>query len=93
MTKRRDLFDPTDPGHFQSEQRLTEVAAILAGGVIRMREQRAVTVPKVRPCGNRIRSTGSPNRRPAACTPKILPESGETRLEVSRPSRPDGRCG
>lgn len=40
MTKRRDLFDPTDPDRFQPEQRVTEVAAILAAGVIRMRSRR-----------------------------------------------------
>ena len=40
MAKRRDLFDPTDPADLQPEQRLTEIAAILAAGVIRMRERR-----------------------------------------------------
>ena len=63
MAKRRELFDPTDPDRLQPEQRLTEVAAILAAGVIRIREQRAVTVPKVRPCRNWGHNTTSPNRR------------------------------
>ncbi len=93
MAKRRDLFDPTDPARLEPEQRLTEVAAILAAGVIRMREQRAVTVPEVRPCRNRARSTGLSRRRAAACRPKILPESGGTCLELSRRSSPDGQCG
>jgi len=93
MATRRDLFDPTDPEGLQSEQRLSEVAAILAAGVIRMREQRAVTVSEVRPCRNWVRSTGSPRRRAAASVSKIPPESDETRLEVSRETRPDGQCG
>ena len=93
MTKHRDLFDPTDPAGLQPEQHLVEVAAILAAGVIRMREQRAATVPKVRPCRNRVRRASSPNRRRETCLPKIAPESGETRLEVSRETRPDGQCG
>ena len=38
--KRRDLSDPTDPVHATTEQQLAEVAAILAVGVIRMRERR-----------------------------------------------------
>lgn len=46
MAKCCDLFDPTDPAILQPEQRQREVAAILAAGVIRMREQRAVTCAK-----------------------------------------------
>ncbi len=38
MTQRRDRFDPTDLAGFQPEQRSTEVAAILAKGVRRMRQ-------------------------------------------------------
>ena len=71
MANRRDLFDPTDPNRMTPEQRLDEVAAILAAGVRRMRER----------------------RRAAACVPKISPESGETCLELSRRSSPDGPCG
>lgn len=40
MATRRDPFDPTDPANLQPEQRQHEVAAILAAGVIRMREKR-----------------------------------------------------
>lgn len=48
MAKRRDLFDPSDPVSLQAEQRVTEVAAILAAGVLRMRErQRAVAVSQL----------------------------------------------
>ena len=72
MTSRRHLFDPTDPSGLGPEQRLGEVAAILAAGVIRMRAR---------------------GRKVAACTPEILPESSEIRLEVSRRSGPDGQCG
>ncbi len=93
MVKRRDPFDPTDPDRLQPEQRLTEVAAILAAGVIRMRERRAVAVPKARPCRNSASSPSQPNRRREACMPKIPPESGETRLELSRRSSPDGQRG
>lgn len=63
MATRRNLFDPTDPVRLQPQQRLTEVAAILAAGVIRMREQQAVSVPKVRSFRNWVRGTGSASRR------------------------------
>jgi len=92
MATRRDLFDPTDPATLQPEQRQREIAAILAAGVIRMREQRAVTVPKFRPCRNEAHSPSSPNRG-RGCVPKISPESGGTRLELSHETRPDGQCG
>lgn len=89
----RDPFDPTDPANLQPEQRQREVAAILATGVIRMRERRAVSIPNVRPCRNRVRRTGSTKRRAALGISKIPPESGENCLELSRSSRPDGPCG
>ena len=84
MATRRNLFDPTDPAGLQPEQRLHEVAAILAAGVIRMRDQQAVSLPTVRPCRNWVRSTGSSRRLAAASMSKISPESGATRLELSR---------
>ena len=84
MAERRDRFDPTDPASIPPDQRLHEVGTILATGVIRMREQRAVNVTKVRPCRNWVRSTASPNHRAATCMPKISPESGENCLELSR---------
>ncbi len=93
MATRRDLFDPTDPVHMTPQQRLTELAAILSAGVIRMREQRGVNMPKVQPYRNWVGSTGSSRRRVAACMTKIPPESGEARLELSRRSSPDGQCG
>jgi len=92
MTTRRDLLDPFDPEQLRPEQRLAEVAAILAAGVIRMRGQRAATVDKVRLRRN-CRSAEGSRRREAACISKIPPESGENRLELSRGSRPDGQCG
>ncbi len=93
MAKDRDPFDPTDPAPLQPEQRLAEIAAILAAGVLRMRERRPATVRNVQSCRNWVRCTTSPNRRRKTFTPKISPESGETRLEFSRRSRPDGQCG
>lgn|GEM_PF-5470635 len=93
MAKRRDRFDPTDPAIIPAQQGLTEVAAILAAGVIRMRERRAATVRNVHPCRNWVRCTTSPNRRRKTFMPQISPESGETRLEFCRGSSPDGQCG
>ena len=90
MIKRRDLFDPTDPDGLQPEQRLHEVAAILAAGVIRMRQRRVVAMPKVRPRRNWARSTGSPKRRKATEFSKIPPESGGDCLELPRDTCPDG---
>ena len=58
MTKRRDLFDPTDPARLQPEQRLTEVAVILAAGMIRMRQKRrVVAAPNDRACPGRVHDT------------------------------------
>ena len=88
MAKRRDLFDPTDPSRLQSEERLTEVAAILAAGMIRMREQRAVTVPKVRSC----RNAGDVAEYPHSAPPKprscervksFLERTGKNLIRVS----------
>ncbi|NOT00441.1 MAG: hypothetical protein HOP29_07415 [Phycisphaerales bacterium] len=93
MATRRDLFDPADPADLQPEQRLTEVAAILAAGVIHMRERRVATAPNVRPCRNGRGTDESAMRRTAASTSKISPESGEIRLELSDERSPDGQCG
>lgn len=93
MAKRRDLFDPSDPANLQPEQRLAEVAAILAAGVIHMRERRAATVRNVHPCRNWVRGTTSPNRLRKTCMPKVFPESGRTRLELSCRTRPNSQCG
>ena len=51
MAKRRDQFDPTDQAGLQPEQRLTEVAAILAAGVLRLRERRRTVtcMPRISP--------------------------------------------
>jgi len=78
MATRRVLFDPTDPASLPPDQRRREIATILAAGVIRMRQRRGAA---------------STRRRAAACLSQISPESGETRLELSRRSRPDGQCG
>ncbi|GIK15646.1 MAG: hypothetical protein BroJett003_06100 [Planctomycetota bacterium] len=78
MAARRERLNPTDLTDLQPEQRLHEVAAILAAGVIRMRVRRCAT---------------SSRHGTAACKSQISPESGETRLELSRRSSPDGQCG
>ncbi len=78
MASRRVLFDPADPSDLQPEQRQRQVAAILAAGVIRMRLRRGAA---------------SSSRGPAACMSQISTDSGETRLELSRRSSPDGQCG
>ena len=93
MAKRSDRSDPTDPVSLRPEQRLTELAMILAVGVLRMREQRPVTVPKVRPCRNQVPTVASPNGRRVSCLPQFASESGENCLELSGRSRPDGPCG
>jgi hypothetical protein len=78
MATRRERFDPTDPASLHPEQRQREVAAILAAGVIRMRVRAGA-----------IRS----GCRSSACMSQISPDSGETRLELSRRSSPDGQRG
>jgi hypothetical protein len=94
MATHRDLFDPTDPAKLQPEQCLTQVAAILAAGVIRMREKRkAAPAPIVRTRPGRSRGAASSSRRRIACMSPIPPDSRETRLEFSRLSSPDGQCG
>ena len=40
MAEPSDLFDPTDPAHMTPQTGLGEVAAVLAAGVLRMRERR-----------------------------------------------------
>jgi len=87
MTTRRDLIDPTDPTDLRPEQRKREVAAILASGVIRMRErQQAVSVGNSRQFRGRTvmpnvaqglgwvgRGTASSCRRRAAYMSQISP--------------------
>jgi hypothetical protein len=46
MATRRDLSDPADPATLRPEQRLSEVAAILAAGLIRMRTELAAALPR-----------------------------------------------
>jgi len=48
MAMCRDLFDPTDPTDLQPEQRQREVAAILAAGLIRIREEQVRAGPPSR---------------------------------------------
>ena len=93
MAKRRDVFDPTDPVNLQSEKRLTEVAAILATGVIRMREKRAAEMPKLRSCRKSVGDTGSPRDRAGESRTQISTESFENCLELSRGRCPDSPCG
>jgi len=90
MAVRPDLFDPTDAAGLQPEQRLTEVAAILAAGVIRMRGRRAAALHKVRQCRNN-RSAGLSGRGEVRSMSQIPSESGQNRLELSRRSSPDGQ--
>lgn len=90
MATRRHLFDPSDPEQLRPEERIAEVTTILAAGVLRLRERRVGSVPKVQPCWNWVRSAASPNRPVAANMRKIPPESGKTRLEPPRRSSPDG---
>ena len=40
-------FDPTDPSYLTPDQRLDELAAILAAGVRRARELRPVSLPQI----------------------------------------------
>jgi len=94
MATGRDLFDPTDPTGLTPEQRLTGIAAILAAGLVRMRERRRATATGnggARP--GRTRGTAASDRRTLAYTSEISPESGETRLELSHRSSPDGQRG
>lgn len=93
MASRRDLFDPSDPEQLRPEQRLVEVAAILAAGVIRMRGQCGAALPKVRLSRNSVCSTGSAAPLAARGISKIPPESGGNCLELLRRTRPDGQCG
>lgn len=91
MAMRRDLLDPTIPANLQPEQRQREVAAILAAGVIRMRQNGR---GRPRPIAPRARTCDAPHSvAPVApaCMSQILPESGETRLELSRDGCPDGQ--
>ncbi|KAB2949472.1 MAG: hypothetical protein F9K17_02650 [Phycisphaerae bacterium] len=78
MSMRRVPLDPADPAKLPHEQRTREVAAILAAGVIRMCVRRGAT---------------SSSRRTTTCMSQISPESGETRLELSRRSSPDDQRG
>lgn len=41
--------DPTDPANLTSSERLTEVAAILAAGIIRLRRRAALSAPAAEP--------------------------------------------
>jgi len=78
MAAHREPFDPTDPANLAPERRQGDVAAILAASVIRMRMRRGAT---------------SLRHRATASMSQISPESGETRLELSRRSSPDGQRG
>ena len=40
-------FDPTDPSYLTPDQRLDELAALLAAGVRRARELRPVSLPQI----------------------------------------------
>lgn len=93
MAVRRELLDPTDPASVPPTDRVTEVAAILAAGVIRLRAERTSALPRFRSRRNSAGHGGAGTSKPPPGTSKFPPESRETRLEVSRSSRPDGPCG
>jgi len=76
MASRRDRFDPADAADLHPEQRQREVAAIPAAGLILMLVRRG---------------SGASSRRPTACMSQIPSKSGETRLELSDRSTPDGQ--
>jgi hypothetical protein len=77
-----------DPDVLQPEQCLLQLAAILATGVVRMRAQRAATVPAVRLSRRSSRGAGSTPPAPLRGS-GISEESGDSRLEVSERSGPD----
>lgn len=91
MATRRDSFEPTDPANLPAKQRLVEVAVILAAGVIRTRQQQPPSLPRVRSRRNPPRRKTERSRDDPHA--QNTPESGETRLEVSRRTRPYGQRG
>jgi hypothetical protein len=54
MATRRDLLDPSNPEQLRLEQRLAEVTATLAAGVIRMRAEQSKALPRFRSCRNSV---------------------------------------
>jgi hypothetical protein len=84
MATRHVPFNPADVADLQHDQRQREVAAILAAGVIRIRVRRGTASSSRR---------APPASRRTSRMSQIPPESGETRLELSRRSSPDAQCG
>jgi hypothetical protein len=64
--------DPTDPAHMTPEQRVEEIAAILAAGLLRLRQRVAVPAP----C--------PPSEISADSAQNCLDDSSETRLHGHR---------
>ncbi len=91
MATRRDLFDPTDPANLKPEQRLAEIAAMLAKGVIRLRKQRPIA-PALANQGTKIHRSAT-NRPIPASIVGFSSEFASTALEVSRETSPDGPRG
>ncbi len=89
MTARRAILDPTDPADIGAVQRMRETTAILAAGVVRLRERHPVSQHQVRSCLN----YGPDAALVALTTPRIPPDSREIGLEVSHRSRPDDQRG
>jgi hypothetical protein len=58
-----DSFDPTDPDLLTPEQRLAEIAAILAAGVLRLRHRSAIPTPQSSPL--------PPTNPPTVSTPEL----------------------
>lgn len=90
MATPRSRFDQTDPTDLQPDQRLREMAAVLAAGILRLQtDPSAIPIRRSR---NRVCTTESP-RKKAAIPPKNPQESGEDGLELSRDGCPDGQRG
>jgi hypothetical protein len=64
--------DPTDPANLTPEQRVEEIASILAAGVLRLHRRAAAPAPD------------SPSELPADSAPHRLDDSPETRLHGHR---------
>ena len=75
MSTQSHVFDPTDPADLTPEQRLAEVSAILAAGVLRLRRRCAFSA-KLPPSGNL--------QNPQESGESGLELCSETRLHVQR---------
>lgn len=93
MLSHRVTHDPSRPDNLSSERRLTDVSAILAAGVIRLRARQRSAAATTRDSSTPLRTAGQAPPTTSTSTFKSAPESRETRLELSRRSGPDGQRG